>query len=156
MGNLRSLTIPRTEIDTGFGVFTVRGITVDDITVAALDHGPQMTLLFAQLQSDEMKTDENIRSMILRLGREFPDIVAATIALAADDYEPATVKIAREIPFPKQAEAIEAIFRLTFTSEADVKKLVESLARMIVGVSGALNEVKASASEIGIGDFAER
>jgi L-fucose mutarotase/ribose pyranase (RbsD/FucU family) len=156
MGKLRTLTIPRTEIDTGFGVFSVRGISVDDITLAAIEHGPQIALLFARLQSEDAEMAQDIRSIILTLGREFPDLIAAIISLAADDYSPESVRIARELPFPKQAEAVEAIFRNTFTSEADVKKLVESLARMIVGVSGALTEVRLSASEIGIGDFAER
>lgn len=151
---LRDIGIPRAEIEVGKSAFSVRGITLADITQAAVDYGPQMALLFGRLQNGENLSEASIRRLVLSLGSEFPGLLAAVIALASDDYTKETVEIAAALPLPKQAEAIEEIFKLTFTSEADVKKLIESLARMIVGVSGALMEMKASASEIGIGESA--
>lgn len=148
---LRDIGIPRTEIEIGKSSFLVRGITLADITQAAVDYGPQMAILFGRLQNGENLAAESIKRMVLSLGSEFPGLLAAVIALASDDYSKETVKIAAALPLPKQAEAIEEIFKLTFTSEAEVKKLIESLARMIVGVSGALMEMRASASELGIG-----
>lgn len=149
---LRDIGIPRAEIEVGKSTFSVRGITLADITQAAVDYGPQMAILFGRLQNKENLASESVSRLVMRLGSEFPGLLAATIALAADDYSKETVKIAAAIPLPKQAEAIEEIFKLTFTSEAEVKKLIESIARMIVGVSGALIEMRASASELGIGE----
>ena len=151
---LRDIGIPRTEIEVGSDSFSVRGLTISDITKAAFDYGPQMSILFGRVQSEENLTTENIRHAVASLGAEFPDMVAAAIALASDDYSKEVIKIAASLPMPKQAETIEAIFVLTFTSEAEVKKLIELLARMILGVSGALTEMRLSASEIGIGESA--
>lgn len=156
MGQLSSLKLPTKEVQTPSGILTVRGLGTADIVLAIGDYGPQMALLFAKVQDKGTKVQNtDVKAMIMSLGQELPQLMAAIIALGCDDYSPATIKVAAKLSFPIQCELIEAIFHLTFHSEADVKKLVESLARMILGVSGALTGMKATASELGIGEFAE-
>jgi hypothetical protein len=80
-----------------------------------------------------------------------PEVAAAVIALASDDYAPETVAVAKQLPFNTQVELVEAIFHETFHSEADVKKLIASLTKMITAASGALTEIGPQISLDGIG-----
>lgn len=153
MGQLSELKLPTREVATQAGTLTVRGLSTQDIILAASEYGPQMALLFSRVEAikDEM-IRKDVTGLINSLGREVPGLMAAIIALACDDYSPATVKLAAKLPFPAQAELIEAIFHLTFHSEAEVKKLVESVARMILGVTGTLKGMQARVSDLGIGE----
>lgn len=152
---LRDLPIPRTKIEVGGGSFEVRGIALGDILLALKDFGPQMALLYARITADpEHFREADIQTIIFGLVQEFPELVAAIIALASDDFDPKTIAQARRLPLPKQVEAVEAIFGLTFTSEAEVGKLLESLARMLERVTETLAMAKARPSVTGIGESA--
>ena len=148
---LRDIVIQTTTIPVGETTsFEVRGISMNDLMVAASDYGPQLGVVFGKLQSGEIETDDD-RSTIMRLSREFPDLLAAIICLAADDYAPEMVAKMRRAPVTVTVDAVEAIFKLTFASEADIKKLMESLTRMIVAGSGALKAASGPTSGTGIG-----
>jgi hypothetical protein len=92
------------------------------------------------------------RDNILDIAKEFPELVAAIIALASDAYTPKALDIARDLPFNTQLELIEGVFNNTFTSEADVKKLIESLTKMAVGASGALVQIRQTGLLSGTGE----
>lgn len=133
---LRSITIHRTTVKYREDTIELRGISAPDLMTAMRDFAPQMAVVFAQVTSGEAGAD--IKSAIMNLSKEFPELLAATIALASDEYDPESVQTALNLPFNVQIECLEAIFAETFTSEADVKKLVESLSRIIAATSGAL------------------
>ncbi len=147
---LRDLQIHQTTITYRDQPIHLRGISAVDVMMAAQDYGPQMALAFGKLTSGDANTMDT-KTMIVELSRELPDLVAACIALAADDYSPEGVSTAKKLPFNTQIEAIEAIFQETFYNEAEVKKLIESLTRMIAAISGALTDVAPLTSELGIG-----
>ena len=137
--------------------FQVRGLSLTDIMAAMADYGPQMTLAFAKIMGgNEAKgpiTQNAIRDQIKGLAGEFPDLLAALIALAADDYDPGMVEQAKALPMLAQMDAIEAVFQLTFQSEGDVGKLMEALTRGLVKATGALSQV-GEISLDGIGAYA--
>lgn len=152
---LRDITIHRTTIKYRDQKIEVRGIAAADIMVAAQDYGPEIAIIFGKVQSGDFGGD--IKSAIVKMTRELPEMAGAVIALASDDYAPETVEVATKLPIPVQIEAIEAIFHETFYSEAEVKKLMESLTRMITAVSGVLTEVMPPlSSPTGIGESAVR
>jgi len=136
---LRDITIHRTTVMYREQEISVRGISTSDLMVAAQDYGPEIAMIFGKLQSGEVEGDT--KKIIMDFVRELPEVVGAAIALASDDYTRETVKIASSLPFNVQVEAVEAIFHETFYSEAEVKKLIESLTRMIAAVSGAMTQV---------------
>lgn len=144
------LFIPTRTIDFRGQNFEVRGIAMPDVMMAVKDYGPQLATLFAKVQSGELETTD-VRGAVVELAQELPDVIAAIIALAADAYTPERVAVFRKLPVPVQAEAIEAVFHETFASEADVKKLMESLNRMLAAGSGALAMMNAPASTSGTG-----
>jgi len=146
---LRDLKIHTTTISYRDQKITVRGISAGDVMMAAQDYGPQMLLAFNQVTQGA--TTKDTKQLIVELSNELPDLVAAAIALAADDYCPEAVGIAKKLPFNVQVEVVQAIFSETFYNEAEVKKLVESLSKMIAAASGALKEVTLPDSGTGTG-----
>jgi len=150
---LRDITIHRTTVKYRDQEISVRGISASDLMAAAQDYGPQIAIVFAKLQSGDLGSDT--KAVIMAVARELPDVVGAAIALASDDYSPETVETATKLPFNVQVELAEAIFHETFYSEADVKKLIESLSRMITAASGAMTQVTMPPldSTNGIGGF---
>lgn len=147
---LSNITIPEHKIVIGHGHVTVRGISLSDLMVIVNVYGPQATLAFNEIQKGGSLQSSDVRLLIGTLAKEFPDMVAAAMALAADSYNAETVEVLKRIPFNKQLEIIEAIFDATFPNEGEVKKLMESLTKMLTEVSGALTEVRLPSS-IGIG-----
>lgn len=155
---LRNIVIRRETIVLNDGQsFEVRGISLFDIMSVLNDYGPKMALVFGKvveqrLQGEGLFDNAGVRKIITDLSGEFPDVLAAAIALASDDYTPESVKVAKQLTLLKQLEAVEKIVGLTFESEGDVKKLVESLTQMVVAATGTLGMATNSLSPTGIGD----
>jgi len=157
MGNLKSIRITREAIELSDGQsFDVRAISTNDLMTMVSEHGPTLGLLFAKLTSGSREpgslTNDTVQQLIFDLAQEFPMLAAEVIALAADAYDEEGVAMARDLPVTTQVLAIEKVFHLTFASEGDVKKFMESLTRMLVGVSGALTNSSVLPSESGIGE----
>jgi len=129
---------------------SVRGISASDLFAVAQDYGPSIAILFGKFSSGEI--DQNIKKHMAMVMSEAPDLVGAIIALATDDYHPDSIKVAKQLPGNVQIELVEAIFNETFYSEAEVKKLTESLTRMITAASGVLKEMPQSVSLNGTGE----
>lgn len=151
---LRDIKIPRTTVKYAGTDLQLRGISFSDVMEVANTYGPQAAMVFGKLQSGQSLESADVRAIIGSLAKEVPEMVAALIALATDEYTEDTVAIAMKIPFNVQIECLEAIFHRTFESEADVKKLVESLTRMAIGTSGVLKETQFPLPN-GIGDSDE-
>ena len=138
------------------GSIEVRGIAVADMMAAVRIHGPVMAMIFAKVQdrSDLGLDQESFQRVMGDVMKEAPEVVAAIIALAADEYNDTGVDLAGKFPAPVQIECAMAIFRMTFESESMLEKLVESVIEMMAGISGALNKVQLPGSIAGIGDIA--
>lgn len=142
---LRNLVIRREAVLLPDGQsFEVRGLSLFDIMSVLNAYGPQMSIVFGKLTAAKRQgpiTGGMVKETIASLTQEFPDLLAAAVALAADDYSPEGIRIVKQLPLPAQVQAVETIFSLTFQGEGDVGKLAESLSRMLVAVSGALTDL---------------
>jgi len=154
---LRNITIAQKKIRVDDKQdFDVRGLSLTDVMAAMADYGPQMALAFAKIteKGEGSRFDSaTIKARIRDLAGEFPELLAAIIALGADEYAPDMVQKVKRLPLLVQVEAIEAIFGLTFQSEGDVGKFMESLTRGLVAATGALDQIRATSLD-GIGGFA--
>lgn len=150
---LKNITIPEQSIKVGDGEITVRGISLSDLMTIVNVYGPEAAMAFGKIQKTDSLDVKDIRKLVGSLTTEFPDMVAAAIALAADSYTPENMEMLKRIPFHKQIEVIEAMFSLTFTQEGEIKKLIVSLTGMMAEVSGALTEVQLP-SQAGTGESA--
>lgn len=161
---LRELKIPTVKVAVGEpsdnNFLEVRGLAVEDLTILATSLGPQMAMLYGSVMRraevfQETPLDFDMTSAIIGALKDVPDLAASCIALAADDFSEETVVIARKLNALDQVALIEAIFALTFRSESEVKKVIESIAGAITRLALTLTEARLTLSQTGIGDFAE-
>lgn len=66
-----------------------------------------------------------------------PDVAAEIIAVCAG-WTVEAAAVVRDLPFSTQLEALDTIAGLTFTSEQPPKKVIETVVRMLVGVTKPL------------------
>lgn len=153
--SLHHIVIRREKIEMPDGqVFEVRGITANDLMSLVGQQGAVLAMIYARAVESRSGgrplMEDDVKGLLVKLATDFPDVVAAIIAHASDSPDAKGMEIARNLPFTTQIEALLAVFSITFASEAEVKKLVESLSTILTAISGALAEVD-PASVTGIG-----
>lgn len=152
---IKNVTIPERTVKVGKdGEIIVRGISLSDLMTIVNVYGPQASIVFGKIQKLESVQVTDVKLLIATVAKEFPDMVAAAIALAADSYDDETVELLKRIPFHNQIEVIEAIFGLTFTQDGEIKKLLATVTAMLAEVSGALKEIQLPLPT-GTGEFAD-
>lgn len=124
----------RVTIEFKGGSFSVKGLSLDDVTVLMrhyLDDLDEILAIYAR-DVDPQKTVAATAQYAVALVREAPALVAHVIALAAE--EPDRIEQARRLPIPVQVEALKEIGRLTFEEAGGAKKFFESLAELAMKV----------------------
>lgn len=126
MGSLTDYTIPTDEVPVPGSDFTitVRGLSVEDCSGLIRVHGDQLS----EVYDTEIAGDGDmppITDIAKALFTTAPDAVAEIIALANDN--PKSASMVRKMPVPVQIDALSRIAVLTFHSEAQVKKLLETV-----------------------------
>lgn len=124
----------RVDIQFKGGPLSVRGLSLDDVSVLVKHH---LTDLDQLLELYSKNVDPQLAVMAtaqyaVTLVREAPALVANFIALAAD--EPEQADKARRLPIPVQVECIKEIGRLTFEEAGGAKKFFESLKELATKV----------------------
>ena len=86
-----NVTIATETVEYNGGSIEVRGIAVADMMAAVRIHGPVMAMIFAKVQdrSDLGLDQESFQRVMGDVMKEAPEVVAAIIALAADEYNDA-------------------------------------------------------------------
>jgi hypothetical protein len=139
---LRDIIIKRTKVEMADGQsFDVRGLAAMDVMALVHAHGKALALAFGKIMAQgkgQPVSEELVRKLLASVGSDAPDVLAAIIALASDAYDEQGIQNAAQLPFLTQVQAGTAIFHLSFTSESEVKKLVESLAAAITMIAGNL------------------
>jgi hypothetical protein len=160
MAGLTWALIATREIVTSGGSFTVRGLDAEDIFGLLARRRADVEAFYAAMLSSaggqsELSLDQ-ANGLAGRLIGEAPEIAAEIVAIAAGPGGAALgdddVAIARAIPFPAKLAALEAIAELTFTSEMPPKKVIETVVRMLGGLTRSIGSL--SASQLGAGESA--
>lgn len=99
----------------------------------------QITELFDEAQRQGLTKNPDPRRIGIMLIGIAPDFVAEAIAHAAE--EPGSAANVRKLPISAQLEAIEAIFDLTLGAEGGVKKLGETVVRLLQKSTQAFKEI---------------
>ncbi len=135
--------------------FEVRAVSAVDLALLMGRYGPMMAVAWARVaqakKGGKGVSKALIQETLLQIIPEFPELFAAFIAVASDDLTQEGIESAKRLPITVQTEALIAIFALTFATESDLKKFIESLTRMGEAVAGALTRMGSSA---GTGEFA--
>lgn len=125
MGSLSDIIIPTEEVEVAKGVtITLRGLSFLDLSLLIQDHAVVLDKLYREhvVERHEMPpTDQLARALMT----EAPDLVAQVIAHAND--EPESYEKVQKLPGIVQINALIAVAALTFHSEDEVKKLLETV-----------------------------
>lgn len=120
------------------GEFTVRGLSLQDLTVLLRTHYATANALFdryigesamaaATAKSPEIATGDP-REVVLEALEVAPGMISDVVARAAD--EPDKAALVARLPLGVQVEAIEAVVRLTLEAEGGLEKFVETVLRL--------------------------
>lgn len=139
---LRDIIIKRTTVELPDGQsFDVRGLAAMDVMALVHTHGKALSLAFGKIMAEgggKTVDEEQVRRLLTSVGSDVPEVLAAVIALAADAYDEQGLTMASQLPFLSQVHAGTAIFHLSFTSDTEIKKLVESLAAAVAMIASNL------------------
>lgn len=140
---LSDLVIPTKTIELPSGSFDVRGLSLSEISYLVLNHRDIIESIFARMTGrdpDSIGIDDADQ-----LGQELlmraPQFAAEVIALASDGDFRSNVVVAKRLPTDAQILALDAIGRLTFTSEQTLKKVIECLIASMTGVKKAMQSL---------------
>ncbi len=121
--------------------FTVRGLSLDDISFLVTRHSAKLAALYAQFKLRDDIGEDNMMGLALDLLKQAPELAADMIACASGDHEDS--ELAAQLPFPVQLDALEKLVTLTFTVAGGPKKVLEIVIRLAQGTTGLLESLKA-------------
>jgi hypothetical protein len=137
---LRDVVIARKPIYLdGDNYFEVRGIALADILKLSKMHMERLVMLFNDFMArkgDGPVTNDLMTEFLVDCIGDAQDIVTAVIALAADDDTPEAAENFMHLRTPVQIEALLQVAALSITTEAELKKLVEAVTKIIRQVTG--------------------
>lgn len=115
--SLSDFSVETASIVRGGSSFKVRGLSASDLQVLITNTRNSIELVFNLAEANgihsvEDLNEDKLKTLVHVMIQEFPNIVAMTIALAADDFDN-WEKVAT-FPLSVQVEALERIGRLTF------------------------------------------
>lgn len=147
---LRDLKVAEEIIKVTGGEFSVRGLALNEIMLLVQKRRETLRAAFDNLSATEEGIDlGDQKETIANLLHEAPELIAEVIALASGDYCDETMAIARKLPMPEQMEALEAVGRLTFATEGSLKKVIETVTRVMVSATGAMEDLSGSTNGSG-------
>lgn len=143
---LLDLKLPTTQVATPGGSFAVRGLSLEDLVSLHHRYTGEFGAVFDQFRewaSTESGDLPPLDQFVAKLLYQAPVLAGQVIAIAADTDTPEGLTAARRLPPLVQAEALQAIGRLTFQSEEDVKKMLT----LVIGQVKALVDALLKTSE---------
>ena len=153
---LSDYQISRKTIEGPGGSFSVRGLSGTDLIELSHGFGVELSEAFQEIISakdrNETVTVDGIQQVITKLLPRFPRLAAQIICVAADDRTPKALETAGNLDIVTQLEAILGVFEETFKSEAQLKKLVETIIATMGKLTLTLNSMNVSISDFGFGE----
>lgn len=141
---LKELKFPEATVKTPGGDITVRGLSLRDFIFLVSRHRAQFEELFAKVMAPGFDPNKEADAILQSLAASAPLLIAEVIAVGAGESGDAeAIVVASKIPFPVQVDALEKIGLLTFESEGGLKKVVETVVRIIQSSSNQLEGLNA-------------
>lgn len=127
----------------GGNSFSVRGLSLNDVSVLVREHFPDLDALAGLFDGFDNLTVDQFEPLAMSLVSQAPGFVANTIAIAAGE---GTAADAEKLPGPVQVKALLEIGDLTFVDVGGPKKALEMIAGLLTKnqVKKALTKVKAT------------
>jgi hypothetical protein len=126
MGKLAEIVIPTRSIKVGESSFDVQGLSLIILSTLIQDHLEDIDKAFelvATVRDNNTDDTKSFETAALSLIRDFPNLVAKLIVLAAGEDSEQAVSNAVSLPAPVQIVALKDIYELTVQDVGGIKKL---------------------------------
>ena len=138
--SLKDLTIPSVPVQTPGGEFSVRGLSLDDLTYILQRHAVEVSHVISAIEAKKGDVDHDLISeMAVGLIEAAPGVAAEIVAVAAGELD--QIDTVRRLPFPVLLDAVEKIGNLTFEVYGGPKKVLEAVIRLAKGTTGLLDSL---------------
>ena len=146
MDSLSDLQLPTETVEVpGTGVkLVLRGLSVSDAAELIRKHGETLNHVYVSSGISGDGEVPPMQDMARALMQTAPLAVAEIIALS--NGQPHMVAAAARLPFPVQVEALTKIAALTFYSEADLGKFLETVIMGSRTVTGLIHKLASPAT----------
>jgi hypothetical protein len=150
---LRDVHIVRAQVplSNNKDIMEVRGVNASDLILLTTLFGPAIAMAWAKFKTEtddgQKLTQETMFKLVSAVSRDAPLFLGWIIAVAADDPCEEAAAMASQFPLVDQASLVNEIINQTFTNEATVKKLTQSLGTAFLTIFGA---VKVEAEGLGL------
>jgi hypothetical protein len=141
--SFKTFRIPRKDVPTSGGTFSVRGVSLADLTEVFLAERHQLEAVYDRVMNGSVSSDPEVA--VLQVLQSAPDVVARLIASAND--EPDEWATVRDMPLADQLVLALGVLEVTFESGGGVKKVVETVTKAVRAMS--LNPENVSISSDG-------
>lgn len=136
------ITLPGKAKDGVKPFFEVRGLCLEDMTFLVQRHlGPitRAAKLWQESREDVLRTG-NISNFVMTLARDFPELAAEVISVAADELDEGATAKASRLPIASQIAALSAISRLSMEDAGGLGNLLAEMRQRLESVAGVGNK----------------
>ena len=142
--SLSAVVLPKQSIRVGETAFDVRGLSFHDLSALFSEMKDDLIELVgmyieaSESGEDPLQGGDAGLVFLKEVITQLPDLAAKVVAIGAD--EPDMSETVKQLPFPKQLEAVMEIGRLTFEDEDGLKKFMGN----VTALFGALSQEQAA------------
>jgi hypothetical protein len=129
--SFKTYRVPRKDVPTSGGTFSVRGISLADLTAVFLAERHQLEAVYERVMNGSVSSDPEVA--VLQVLQSAPDVVARFIASAND--EPDEWATVRDMPHADQLVLAIGVLEVTFESGGGVKNVVETATKAVRAMS---------------------
>lgn len=144
--SLSRFKVPTEQVEVSPGEsFPVRGLSTRDIGLLAARHHAMLSALFAEVaagRGEGSLSQGTVEQMLPDLLQKAPELVSDIIAVSYGDIEDS--QYVSVMPLPVQVDALTKVFRLTFRTEGELKKVIETVIQGLSGTTRQLNSLSES------------
>ena len=137
--SLSNYKAPRENIDLKGGSFSVRGLSLQDVSMLVQHHLPDIEAVFDLFGHLDTATPDEMRPVVTAMVAQAPGFAANVIALASD--EPEQAQTAATLPAPVQIDALMKIGNLTFSDVGGPKNAMETIVALLANAKPNLTKV---------------
>lgn len=152
---LKDLVIPSEVVKIPVGTvgefvdYPVRAITPADVMWLLQEQRAALEEFYAKAVSGELATDD-YNAMAQQLLTGAPLLLGAVIACAGGERDREAAENAAALSFTVQVDALEKIGRLTFAAEGGAKKFLETVIKMMEGMTATQESLPPLPSGLGV------
>ena len=143
--SLSDLKIPQVDIEVPGGMIAVRGLSLNDIVILVTRNGEVFKSLFQDFlngtDGNPLLTGKNILS---DLASKKPHLFGEIIALSAGEFNTQAIENASRLTLDVQLRVLEEVGKLTFREEGSIKKVIETVSRIMGSLTTSVNQLSNS------------